>query len=295
MRQRNETGCSFKQSRVNVAGAIGHNHVLSLVLSMDEFSPAASCLISTRIRHRVATVTVRDDVLIWVRKGVKTLIRAGEENEIRTGEAVVLARGTQWDVINDPAQHGRYEAFVLQFGEGAIQAFHASYRATFLSQPIADCFNLSVTPDFEQILLRVADAIASPDTSGVLRNHRVIEVLLMLAELGCVIKSPEELTWPDRIRRLIAQRPHAEWTVGSLASACHVSSSTLRRRLSELNLTVGNLVREVRLETALVLLQSTSLPVGDIAQRCGYESHSRFSAAFRVRYGFLPSKLTESS
>lgn len=131
MRQRNETGCSFKQSRVNVAGAIGHNHVLSLVLSMDEFSAAASCLISTRIRHRVATVTVRDDVLIWVRKGVKTLIRAGEENEIRTGEAVVLARGTQWDVINDPAQHGRYEAFVLQFGEGAIQAFHASYRATF--------------------------------------------------------------------------------------------------------------------------------------------------------------------
>lgn len=262
---------------------------------MDEFSPAASCLISTRLLHRVATVTVRDDVLVWVRKGAKTLIGHAEENTVRAGEAVVLAKGTQWDVINDPAQHGSYEAFVLQFGDGAIQAFHESYRASFLSQPIADSFNLSVAPDIEQILMRVADAIASPDTSVVLRNHRVIEVLLVLAELGCVIKSPEKLTWPDRIRRLIAQRPHAAWTVGSLASACHVSPSTLRRRLSESDLTVGSLVREVRLETALLLLQSTNLPIGDIAQRCGYESHSRFSAAFRIRYGFLPSKLTEST
>jgi len=262
---------------------------------MDEFSPAASCLISTRPLHRVATVTVRDDVLIWVRKGVKALVRHSEAQKISAGEAVVMAKGSQWDVINDPAPHGCYEAFVLQFGEAAIQAFHASYRASYLLQPIEDCFNLSMTSDLEQSLSRVADAIASPAASGILRNHRVVEVLLMLAELGCVIKSPEKLTWPDRIRRLIGQRPHAEWTVDSLASACHVSSSTLRRRLSESDLTVGNLVREVRLETALLLLQTTNLPVGDVAQRCGYESHGRFSAAFRTRYGFAPSKLTEQT
>ena len=262
---------------------------------MDEFSPAATCLISTRQFHRVATVTVRDDVLIWVRKGVKTLVHQGGEHKIRAGQAVVMAKGAQWDVINDPAPHGRYEALVLQFGEGAIQAFHEAYGAAYPLPPIADCFNLTVAPDLAQLILRVADVIASPLAAGVLRQHRVIEVLLMLAELGCVIKSPEKLTWPDRIRRLIAQRPHAEWTVDALASACHVSSSTLCRRLSAAGLTVGSLVREVRLETALMLLQSTSLPVGEVAQRCGYESHGRFSAAFRTRYGFLPSKLTEQA
>lgn len=262
---------------------------------MDEFSRAATCLISTRQFHRVATVTVRDDVLIWVRKGVKTLVHHADEHRVGAGQAVVMAKGTQWDVINDPAPHDRYEALILQFGEGAIQAFHASYGASYPVQPMDDCFTLSATPDLEQTLLRVADAIASPAASGKLTNHRVIEVLLMLADRGCVIKSPAELTWPDRIRRLIAQRPHAEWTVASLASACHVSSSTLRRRLSEANLTVGNLVREVRLETALLLLQSTNLAVGDVAQRCGYASPGRFSAAFRTRYGFSPSRLTDQA
>lgn len=260
---------------------------------MDELLPSASCLISARQLHRVATVTVHDDALIWVRKGVKTLVSHSTEQKIRLGEAVVMAKGSQWDVINDPAPHGRYEAFVLQFGEGAIQAFHDAYHVSYLVKPIEASFTLSVRPDLEQALTRVADAISSPNVSLALRNHRVVEVLLILAELGCVIKSPEKLTWPDRIRRLIAQRPHAEWTVDSLASACHVSSSTLRRRLEESDLTVGKLVREVRLETALLLLQSTNLPVGDVAQRCGYESHGRFSAAFRTRYGFSPSRLTE--
>jgi transcriptional regulator GlxA family with amidase domain len=45
------------------------------------------------------------------------------------------------------------------------------------------------------------------------------------------------------------------------------------------------------METALTLLQSSRLPIGEIAQRCGWESHSRFSAAFQERWGFAPSVL----
>ncbi len=262
-------------------------------MSANEFSPAGSCLISTRQRHRVATVTVRDDVLVWVRQGVKTLVRHATEQKIGPGQAVVMAKASQWDVINDTLPHGRYEAFVLQFGEGAIQAFHDAYHASFPLKPIDACFCLPVNRDLEQALSRVGDAISSPDLSPALRTHRVIEILLMLADLGCVVKSPEKLTWPDRVRRLVAQRPHAGWTVDSVASACHVSSSTLRRRLEESDSTVGKLVREVRLETALLLLQSTDLTVGEVAQRCGYGSHGRFSAAFRTRFGFSPSRLTE--
>lgn len=39
------------------------------------------------------------------------------------------------------------------------------------------------------------------------------------------------------------------------------------------------------------LLQTRQLLVGEVVQHCGYESHSRFSAVFRSRYGFLPSHL----
>lgn len=100
-------------------------------------------------------VTVHDDALIWVRKGVKTLVSHSSEQKIRSGEAVVMAKGSQWDVINDPAPHGRYEAFVLQFGEGAIQAFYDAYHASYLVKPIEAIFTLSATPEFEQALIRV--------------------------------------------------------------------------------------------------------------------------------------------
>ena len=67
----------------------------------------------------------------------------------------------------------------------------------------------------------------------------------------------------------------------ALAEAFAISASTLQRRLAAEHTTASDVVRDVRLETALALLHGTSLHVGEIAARCGYESHSRFSAAFR--------------
>jgi AraC-like DNA-binding protein len=87
----------------------------------------------------------------------------------------------------------------------------------------------------------------------------------------------------------VAQRPDADWTVAALAAHFHVSESTLRRRLGVSGVSLAALVREVRLETALGLLQTTALPVGAVAQHCGWASHSRFTAAFQERWGVAPS------
>ena len=68
-----------------------------------------------------------------------------------------------------------------------------------------------------------------------------------------------------------------------------MSPSTLQRRLAESGATLAAMVREVRLEIALGLLQTTELPIGEIALRCGWQSHSRFSANFQERWGVAPS------
>ena len=70
-----------------------------------------------------------------------------------------------------------------------------------------------------------------------------------------------------------------------------MSESTLQRKISSFGVTVHALINEVRLDFALSLLQSTDLPVGEISRRCGYESHSRFTAAFRQHFGYAPSYL----
>ncbi|MCA6997736.1 helix-turn-helix domain-containing protein [Dickeya solani] len=45
------------------------------------------------------------------------------------------------------------------------------------------------------------------------------------------------------------------------------------------------------MEAMMVLLQSSDRPVAAIALDVGYESHSKFTAAFRRRFGVVPSAL----
>lgn len=258
---------------------------------MEERSFPASCFISSRVRHRVATVAIREDVLILVRSGVKTLNGGGLPITLKAGTAVVLVRGSQWDVVNDPAPDGRYEALVLQFGDTAIRDFQRTHGGDFDGRRTDGCFVATPDGPLADSIARATRSIEAQDVSERLRQHRVAEVLLMLAEQGCVLEPREALSWPDRVRRLIANRPHADWTAETTAQACHTSASTLHRRLAEHDLTIGSVIREIRLETGMLLLQTTQLPVGEVAQRCGYDSHSRFSAAFKSRYGFLPSYL----
>lgn len=39
------------------------------------------------------------------------------------------------------------------------------------------------------------------------------------------------------------------------------------------------------------MLLKTSLPIGDIAQRCGFSKHSQLNAVFKKRFGHPPSQL----
>jgi len=133
--------------------------------------------------------------------------------------------------------------------------------------------------------------LQSPEASDAMREHRAMEVLLLLAERGLVFAASRELAWADRVRRLLSQRPQAPWTLQQVAEAFHLSASSLQRRLAEESASFSQCIREVRLETAMALLQDSALQVSEVAARCGYDSHSRFSAAFRERFGFAPSHL----
>lgn len=254
-------------------------------------SPAAAHLISTTVQHRIRTLTVRDDMLGWVVSGSKRLATPQGSMSFATGDVFMIARATQWDVVNDPAPHGRYIARVLTFSPPLVELFHERF-GQFAATPAAqNCASLRADDNFRETFVRATDALTGSDASLAVQQHRALEVLLLMAEHGLVFAPARDLGWADRVRRLVGQRPQAAWTVDDVAQAFHLSASTLQRRLAEDATSVSQCVREVRLETAMGLLQTTELQVSDIAGRCGYESHSRFSAAFRERFGFVPSHL----
>ena len=252
---------------------------------------ALSLQIATTAHHRIHTITVRMDSVGWVVSGTKLLVTPGGSHRYPSGRVFVLPRGAQWEVVNDPAPQGRYVARLLCFAPELIEQFHRQFGQFAAVPAVQGCAGLAADAAFEDSYMRAVAALESETSSQALREHLALEVLLVLAEAGLVFAPPGELGWAERVRRLIGPSPQADWTVERLAAAFSTSASTLQRRLAQEGETVSQCLRDVRLETGLVLLQSSTLQVSEIAARCGYESHSRFSAAFRERFGFPPSQL----
>jgi len=80
--------------------------------------------------------------------------------------------------------------------------------------------------------------------------------------------------------------------VADLAQWAGLSCARLHTRFIEENgQTPMDYVRRRRLAQALRLLRESRLAVGEIAERCGYQSQSAFTAAFSREYGCTPRKL----
>lgn len=92
-----------------------------------------------------------------------------------------------------------------------------------------------------------------------------------------------------RVQQLLAKRL-AEGTsgIGSIARELHMSTSTLRRRLSEEGTTFSDVLEEVRRELAMHHMHDRRLAIGEIAFLLGFASQSAFGKAFRRWAGKSP-------
>ncbi len=87
----------------------------------------------------------------------------------------------------------------------------------------------------------------------------------------------------------IQQNYHREITVDEVAAFCRLNRVYFSRRFKERQgCTPQEFIIRQRLTNAAELLRSTSLPVKDVADRCGYKNQLYFSQAFRKYYGLPP-------
>lgn len=128
------------------------------------------------------------------------------------------------------------------------------------------------------------------DLPAKLQEHQAMGLLLVLHHDGLtgprLIERRFNLT--EQVRQLIMLSPSKLWTAQEIAGQLSLAPSTLRRRLQTESQSYRQIIEEVRMSFALSQLQTTALPIGEIASRCGYLSSSRFTARFRQHYGCLP-------
>lgn len=134
--------------------------------------------------------------------------------------------------------------------------------------------------------------IMARDTA--MTKHREEDVGLVailerhIADLGQQLNL--ELTLVDRVRRIISltlgQRPV---TLDNVAADLRMSARSLQRYLSDQGTSLRALVQAHRIETARMLLETTDMPLSQIALNLGYSDGTVFWRAFRNWTGQEPS------
>lgn len=88
----------------------------------------------------------------------------------------------------------------------------------------------------------------------------------------------------------ISEHYHAHIDLDQLASLCNLSTAHLIRRFKQLaHVTPHQFLLSFRLRKSKQLLLTTSLPIEEIAEECGFHSASHYARAFRTENGMSPS------
>ena len=137
------------------------------------------------------------------------------------------------------------------------------------------------------------------DTPTVKLLHSVIEKAMEIScpetgegeEPGIAGFSAEQVETVRRMHDELLQHPEQRQTIEALARRCLMNPTTLKAVFKAVyGDSLAAHMKEHRLEKAAELLRRGDGSVAEIAAAVGYDSPSRFSAAFRERYHMLPSE-----
>ena len=104
-----------------------------------------ACVVATQA-YTLKTLTVRDDAFIVVQAGAKVLHAPDAALAVGPGQGVMLARGTQWDVTNDPRGRREYSALVLGFPDAILRDFQALEGTAAVPAVLSSAPSLTLKP-----------------------------------------------------------------------------------------------------------------------------------------------------
>lgn len=236
---------------------------------------------------------VEQPVLIAVERGNKSLRLPGREYIIRPGDAIALAGDQSVDITNRLGEDGTYRARWLVWESAQISSYgeaHSQQAVIQMALPI-----MRGSAEFSIAYQRALQAIEDETLPAEIARHRIGELLLWIGMNGGRFEQPQTVPLRVKIRRLIGQQLEREWNAATVADSFAMSEATLRRRLADESTTLTELLVDARMSFALKLLQSTTLPVSQIAQTVGYQTSSQFTVRFRHRFGIPPTAIRRAS
>ncbi|HEY5825370.1 MAG TPA: helix-turn-helix domain-containing protein [Cyclobacteriaceae bacterium] len=105
--------------------------------------------------------------------------------------------------------------------------------------------------------------------------------------------SPAENDFLNQLKTVVEKNiSNEQFGVSELADEMNMSRSNLLRKVKKLtNLSVSQLIRDIRLAFAMDLLRKSSLNVSEVSHQVGFSSTSYFIKCFREQYGYPPGEV----
>jgi len=206
---------------------------------------------------------------------------------------VAMAQNACADIRKIPGGETQtFQSLLLAFAPEVLLEFHRRHANDMQTSPaVAYGRRMVLDVDLADTLDHCLRGISSSNISEREQMHRLVGLLLALAERGCHFSRPSTQHIADRLKRILADAPAHPWTTAKAGRELAMSEATLRRRLAAENLRFETLLLDIRMHHAMTLLQTTGWNLQHISEACGYRASARFSLRFRERFGCSPSQV----
>lgn len=245
---------------------------------------------SIKLKHYAQTSSRRltqlewtESALIYIERGSKFVYSGAQSWEIPTGQWLWLPAGARVDIQNLGSE-GLYSAKALLFPREILQN-HLPKDEESLAEP----------QTLSQVQIPLWEAWnriwATPEQSPAeIVLYRGLEILAWLGYHG-IKRAPRPYSFRSQIARIYHLDPAKNWQIDEMAQMLALSVDTLQRRLAKEESSFAALLRSLRMEYALDLLQTTHTTIEWIAQSVGYQSRSKFAQRFKERFGLNPHEI----
>lgn len=230
---------------------------------------------------------IRYHTIGMLHSGQKVVFEGNKRHDYYPGTLFCFNQNTPLGFSHLPYQGKPYYTQLLLISNDDIERFKKIYPTT--PTPLNSVFAVPTDKQLLEIWQRINDEYAK--TNEQLHQHRLFELLLVLRQLGWEFVNPKNLSLAEQIEKIIIIDTAYDWQKTEIAERLNMSVSKLSRLLQAEQTTFSDLLKNTRMTQAIYLLLSAKYSVSEVACRCGYQSHSKFSAVFKATFGFPPSQV----
>jgi AraC-like DNA-binding protein len=217
----------------------------------------------------------------------------GGELAVEGSQAVISVRNR---VVDPLARRFADEAFLVMVhglmcwltGKRiALEGAEFAHASPAYAQEYAVMFSQHLRFDAEATAIRYdAQLLSAP----VVQDVTALKPFLRTAPQSVFLKYRNEDSWTARVRRRLRESfGDDDWPVlEALAHEFHLTPTTLRRRLECEGSSYQGIKDQLRRDTAIFQLCTTSLSIGEIGRLLGFQEPSAFHRAFKKWCGVQP-------